>query len=174
MREIANPTIFRENIHKKISNILVKNNITPHPTAINLEKGIYNYSIRNATQRKVVKKWDNPYFVIIYLNKLKTVLLNLLDAQILENLKNKTILATQIPFMTHQELQPKRWNDLIVLKEKKDKNILETKIEAASEDFICGKCGKNKTTYCQAQTRSADESMTTFVTCLTCGNRWKF
>lgn len=31
-----------------------------------------------------------------------------------------------------------------------------------------------KTTYYQMQTRSADEPMTTFVTCVNCGNRWKF
>lgn len=40
--------------------------------------------------------------------------------------------------------------------------------------FTCGKCKGNKTTYFQMQTRSSDEPMTTFVTCLTCGNRWKF
>jgi DNA-directed RNA polymerase subunit M/transcription elongation factor TFIIS len=174
MRAITNPDVFRQKVNVKISNILIQNDITAHPNAINLEKGIYNYSIQDATLRKVVKKWDNPYFVIIYLNKLKTILLNLLDPIILQNLQNKTITASNIPFMTHQELQPTRWKDLLIIKEKKDKNILESKIEAASEDFICGKCGKNKTTYCQAQTRSADESMTTFVTCLSCGNRWKF
>ena len=36
--------------------------------------------------------------------------------------------------------------------------------------FKCGKCKTMKTTYTQAQTRSADEPMTTFVTCLNCGN----
>ena len=40
--------------------------------------------------------------------------------------------------------------------------------------FQCGKCKKKKTTYYQLQTRSADEPMTTFVTCHNCGNRWKF
>eukprot|EP00743_Colponemidia_sp_Colp-15_P004416 GILK01004762.1.p1 GENE.GILK01004762.1~~GILK01004762.1.p1 ORF type:complete len:291 (-),score=57.42 GILK01004762.1:149-1021(-) len=40
--------------------------------------------------------------------------------------------------------------------------------------FVCGKCKSDKTTYYQMQTRSADEPMTTFVTCLNCGNRWKF
>eukprot|EP00930_Biecheleria_cincta_P023719 TRINITY_DN17081_c0_g1_i1.p1 TRINITY_DN17081_c0_g1~~TRINITY_DN17081_c0_g1_i1.p1 ORF type:complete len:358 (-),score=106.68 TRINITY_DN17081_c0_g1_i1:514-1587(-) len=40
--------------------------------------------------------------------------------------------------------------------------------------FTCGKCKGTKTTYFQMQTRSSDEPMTTFVTCLTCGNRWKF
>ena len=38
----------------------------------------------------------------------------------------------------------------------------------------CGKCKSMKTTYTQAQTRSADEPMTTFACCLQCGNRWKF
>jgi transcription elongation factor S-II len=40
--------------------------------------------------------------------------------------------------------------------------------------FTCGKCKGTKTTYFQMQTRSSDEPMTTFVTCLTCNNRWKF
>ena len=31
----------------------------------------------------------------------------------------------------------------------------------------------SKCTYYQLQTRSADEPMTTFVTCINCGNRWK-
>ncbi len=39
--------------------------------------------------------------------------------------------------------------------------------------FRCGKCGKNKTKYRQLQTRSADEGMTTFVTCILCKNRWR-
>jgi len=40
--------------------------------------------------------------------------------------------------------------------------------------FTCGKCKGTQTTYFQMQTRSSDEPMTTFVTCLTCNNRWKF
>jgi DNA-directed RNA polymerase subunit M/transcription elongation factor TFIIS len=39
--------------------------------------------------------------------------------------------------------------------------------------FKCGKCKSIKTTYYQMQTRSADEPMTTYVTCKGCGNRWK-
>lgn len=40
--------------------------------------------------------------------------------------------------------------------------------------FQCGKCKQSRTTYFQMQTRSADEPMTTFVTCLNCKNKWKF
>ena len=49
------------------------------------------------------------------------------------------------------------------------------KVEDQEHDgfFKCGKCKTYKTTYTQAQTRSADEPMTTFVLCLNCNNRWK-
>ena len=48
------------------------------------------------------------------------------------------------------------------------------KKEASTDAFKCGKCGKRECTYYQLQTRSADEPMTTFVTCVNCDNRWKF
>jgi DNA-directed RNA polymerase subunit M/transcription elongation factor TFIIS len=51
------------------------------------------------------------------------------------------------------------------------------KAKAAEEDydglFKCGKCKSVKTTYYQMQTRSADEPMTTYVTCKNCGHKWK-
>lgn len=42
-----------------------------------------------------------------------------------------------------------------------------------SDALQCGKCGEKKVSYSQAQTRSADEPMTTFCLCTHCGNRWK-
>lgn len=46
--------------------------------------------------------------------------------------------------------------------------------KATTDEFKCGRCGKRKCTYYQLQTRSADEPMTTFVTCVNCQKRWKF
>jgi len=45
--------------------------------------------------------------------------------------------------------------------------------KSISDVFKCAKCGQKKVSYSQAQTRSADEPMTTFCTCTVCGNRWK-
>jgi len=44
----------------------------------------------------------------------------------------------------------------------------------SKSEFKCKKCRSDKTLVCQAQTRSADEPMTTFVTCLECGGSYKF
>ncbi|SBT82388.1 transcription elongation factor s-II, putative [Plasmodium ovale] len=52
------------------------------------------------------------------------------------------------------------------------KNILLKK--ARKGEFQCFKCKGYETVYHQLQTRSSDEPMTTFVTCLKCNNRWKF
>ncbi|WVR08899.1 transcription elongation factor S-II [Kwoniella sp. DSM 27419] len=54
----------------------------------------------------------------------------------------------------------------------KAKAVGET--QAETDAFKCGRCQQRKCTYYQMQTRSADEPMTTFVTCTNCGNRWKF
>lgn len=43
----------------------------------------------------------------------------------------------------------------------------------AGGEFTCRRCKGTKTTHYALQTRSADEPMTIFVTCLTCGKRWR-
>ncbi|KAF8054927.1 hypothetical protein FPV67DRAFT_967347 [Lyophyllum atratum] len=44
-----------------------------------------------------------------------------------------------------------------------------------TDAFQCPSCKqRKKCRYRQAQAPSADEQMTTFVTCVICGNRWKF
>ena len=55
---INNPKEFREQLRKKI-NLFIKNK----NRSINLEKAVFNYTIQQAKQRKIVRKWDNKYFV---------------------------------------------------------------------------------------------------------------
>ncbi len=45
-------------------------------------------------------------------------------------------------------------------------------VQAETDAFQCGRCKQRKCRYRQAQTRSADEPMTTFVTCTVCNNRY--
>lgn len=140
--------------------------------ATNMEKSIYNYSIKEATNRLVVKKWDNPYFVLIYTNKLRSIFENLNEENV-EKIKNGEIKAQKIAFLTHQELNYEKWKEMLEEKAKTDKNKYETKVQSATDTFTCRRCKKNRCTYYQLQTRSSDEAITTFVTCLECDNRWK-
>ena len=63
-----------------------------------------------------------------------------------------------------------KWKEMI---EKKIKRDTHEAVSMATDEFKCFKCMKRKCTYYQLQTRSADEPMTTFVSCLNCGNNWK-
>ena len=56
---------------------------------------------------------------------------------------------------------------------KRDNNMYKENLAAATDEFKCYKCKNRKCTYYQLQTRSADEAITTFVTCLICGASWK-
>jgi transcription elongation factor S-II len=167
-RKIANPEQFRLNIRGKLNEIIENEK---HST--NLEKGIFNYALKEASSRKVVKKWDNQYFVQIYLDRLRSIYINLKNPEILDQIKSEAIQAHTVAFMTHQEMRPDKWKELIEEKAKRDANKFEQNIEASTDTFTCRKCKGNKCTYYQMQTRSADEPMTVYISCINCGNRWK-
>lgn len=167
-RYVNEPEVFRNNVINMFIKKIDNKNICE-----NLEKGIFNYTLQECEKRKLIKKWSNTYFVLIYIQKIKTILSNLKNETLFNKLINKEFKAHELAFMSHQEMRPDLWNDLIEEKRIKDENKFTPKIEASTDDFKCGKCKSTKCTYYQLQTRSADEPMTTFVTCLDCGNRFK-
>ncbi len=165
--KIEDSEAFRKSIRKIINKKL--NNFT---NALNLEKGIFNFTIKEAEQRKIVKKWDNKYFVLIYVNHLKSILTNLTEKWI-SAINIGEIKPHKIAFMTHQEFAYDKWGAMIDLKSKRDQNKYENNMSASTDTFTCRKCKQKKCSHYGIQTRSADEPMTIFVTCLVCGNRWK-
>tara|TARA_Y100000768_G_scaffold351103_1_gene301780 strand:- start:5500 stop:6009 length:510 start_codon:yes stop_codon:yes gene_type:complete len=168
MLRIDSPETFRNNIRKMLGKKINNEKICE-----NLEKGIYNSCLKTAEEKNIIKRWDNNIFVQIYTNKLHSIIMNLNNSELLEKINTKKIKAHKLAFMTHQEMNPSRWEKLIEDKKIKDQNRYSPKIEASTDNFTCWKCKSKKCSYYQLQTRSADEPMTTFVTCLDCGNRWK-
>jgi len=170
--KITNPDQFRSNICSTVLFPLLLN----EENCLNLEKGIFNWTLKEATFRKVVKKWDTPYFVELYKSRLRSIYTNLKNNPALIasiGLEDGQTKPHEIAFMTHQEMMPEKWAKLLEKKDKEDANRYEVNIAAATDTFTCRKCRSKKCTYTQVQTRSADEAMTTFVTCIDCGCRWK-
>ena len=139
----------------------------------NLEKGVFNYAIKEAGRKKIVKKWENPHFVCLYKDRLRSIYMNLKNDNFLKQIQNGDILPQNVAFMTHQEFNPERWRVLIEKKMKRDASKYTDNIQASTNMYTCRKCKSNRCTYYEMQTRSADEPATIFVTCLDCGKHWR-
>jgi transcription elongation factor S-II len=155
--------------------------------ALNCEKSIYNWAVtqtQNAEPKKLnaratvlfspdIPSWDSRHFRSRYKHKF---------LEVLNNLKRnpevtKQVKAKDIPGLTPVQI----WPDGPVAKSAfklKEKELAIEEAKAKLDDeyegmFKCRKCKSKKTTYYQMQTRSADEPMTTYVTCMECGTKWK-
>jgi transcription elongation factor S-II len=167
---IPNPSAFRENVVRKFAESLVA---LEDKHAVNLEKGIFNYTIQESNFRKIVKKWENPAFVQLYMDKLRSVFLNMKNEDLLHAIREGEIATQTVAFMTHQEMDPVRWKPLLERKRAKDASKVTSNVQASTDMYTCKKCRSKRCTYYELQTRSADEPTTIFITCLDCGKNWK-
>ena len=143
-----------------------------------VEMEIYNYTIEKCIETNIVPTW-NVLFRNRYINRSISIYTNLKANNYVKNEKlilrllKDEFTPRELVYMKPHEQMPENWKELIDEKYRKDKVLYETKKEAMTDQFKCGKCKSRETAYYEMQTRSADEPMTIFITCLNCGNRWK-
>ena len=70
---MLNAENFRNNVRSRFQEIICDEN-----KSINLEKALYNYTIKEAGFRKIVKKWENSPFVQLYVDRLRSLYICLL------------------------------------------------------------------------------------------------
>jgi len=114
-----------------------------------------------------------------YRNKMRRLFLNLKDKnnpQLRESIVSGDLPVAKFCTMSVQDMasEERKQADARMMQENLFKSLGAGEQEAETDAFQCGRCKERKTRYRQDQTRSADEPMTTFVTCVNCGNRWKF
>ena len=168
MRTVGDDVLFRKNISLKLKDIIKNEKI-----AMELEYGIYDYATKEANTWKIIIRWDNPNFVQLYSDRLRSIYNNLKNKKLLNSLQKGKINGSTLAFMTHQEMNPDHWKELIDKKRKRDENKYNNTQQASTDMFTCKKCKSKRCTYYELQTRSADEPATIFVTCLDCGKNWK-
>lgn len=146
----------------------------------NMEKSIFNWCVRTTKSLEQVPSWEDRYFKNRYANKCSSIYFNLthpssdMIARIKTGvLKTKNIadykafeLWTTGPWANQVQQNAEKQERLDIANDRLDEN--------KKGMYQCGKCKSWNTTYFQLQTRSADEPMTTFVTCMNCEKRWKF
>ena len=145
----------------------------------NIEKSIYNYTIKLSVELNITRSWENIIFLKLYLSKVRSIYSNIKpdsyikNTDFLKRILNGDINIEKISQLTRMEIYPDNWKELIDKKVKIDTLKSKLKPQAMTDQFKCRKCGSRSTSYYEVQTRSADEPMTQFITCLDCGNHWK-
>jgi len=165
---------LREFVLNRISTLL---EISDSDTiCINLEKGILNHAIRRFTNIDV-PGWENHKFTNIYKHKFLQLQYNLKNSPVLKNwIINKKVKTKDVIDMRPEDLWPDgpyaQTMEERIIKDLR-KAYLAQEVKNQEGFFTCVRCKSRKTSYYQLQTRSADEPMTTFVTCLNCDRNWK-
>ena len=167
--QFAELCIDRASNQIELSNLI--NNID---IAIKIELSIFEYALNYCQNNKYDKNFIKP----IYNDKFNFIVSNLdekkfgINNKIFKtNILKKKINPSYVAFLSPAQVHPDKWAYLIKKREyieQRENNI------AYSDAYKCYKCGESKCKITQAQTRSADEPMTTFVVCLVCHNTFKF
>jgi len=114
-----------------------------------------------------------------YRSKIRSLFVNLKDKNnpgLRESIVSGELPVERFSKMTSQEMasEERKAADQKIEAQNLHNSLAAGEQQAETDAFQCSRCKQRKCHYRQAQTRSADEPMTTFVTCTNCGNRWKF
>ena len=146
---------------------------------LQLESSIYNGAIKRARVQRIVRSWTYPLFVHTYRMHARHIASNFSNksyvgnTELFERFKNGEIQIQDLSKMDRYELNPTRWKTQFDNQQMREKRQLEGDRSMATDMFLCKRCGKRECTYYEMQTRSADEPMTIFITCLACGKHWR-
>ena len=144
-----------------------------HTLCVNLEKSIFNHTVRNIDE----PSWENKWFSNMYKHKFLQIQYNMLKSPTLkQKIINKDLKTSEVVELKPQHLWPGGPTDKTI-EDRIIKDLRKAYLAKENQNqegfFTCNRCKTKKTTYYQLQTRSADEPMTTFVSCLNCGRNWK-
>lgn len=147
----------------------------------NIEISIFNAIICKATDKNLPRRWNNPRFKSMYELKRDDILQNMDKTSTIQNtyifnsLIKRQFLPHEIGFLRPQDLCPERWSVIIAESNRLKAIPAHQRPQAFSTEFKCPRCKTRKCTYTEVQTRSADEPMTIFVTCVNagCKHQWR-
>lgn len=142
-----------------------------------LEKCIVRHAMHRAYETGQEAAWDNHKYTNIYKHKFLALKSNIKEnPKLREHLISRSLSVLDIVDMRPEELSPNgRYATQMEQRIHKElrKEVIAREAKNQQGFFTCNRCRSKKTTYYQLQTRSADEPMTTYVSCLNCDKNWK-
>jgi transcription elongation factor S-II len=143
------------------------------------EIGVFNWTLERAEECRIARNWQNPRFRSLYESKARSLAANLCPDSYVGNervgarLRDGEFPPHALADMHADNIFPERWREVVEAKVRRDEYMLNAKPAAMTDQFRCGRCKKRECSYMELQMRSCDEPASIFVSCLTCGHRWR-
>ena len=160
----------RKNLYKYLEpNLKDKDNIEEHKQLmekiVEIEEKLYE-----------TLKGESPY-----INRVLEIMRNLKDEKndsfrnniINGSIKPEDLCTMEVTDMLDKKKQEELENEKKKLVEEISSDWIEKHGQITEGVYKCRNCGGKKTVQKELQTRSADEPMTIFITCVNCKNTWK-
>jgi transcription elongation factor S-II len=142
-----------------------------------LEISLYNRILEMCIDDRTPRYWENARFRYRYTTKALSLEFNLKNPKnpaFRAKVLSKALSTRQVVRMSPSEMFPELYEDVYAkIASRQLRRMAPSHANAPDGAYTCRKCGSKKTVYTSVQIRSADEPMTTFVTCLGCGKHWK-
>lgn len=124
--------------------------------------------------RNFARSWNNPRFRRAYAGIVRNVATACADDAVQSaHVRADDPEGTARALVRLHAHELPAWRDSVARHEKRMLHAYETRTHAKTTRYRCPKCRDNQCDFYEMQTRSADEGMTMFITCLTCGHRWR-
>lgn len=159
----ANALIDRRKITMKIDKIL-----KDVEKSMALEMGIYEFALVYLINNNI----DISLIKSIYIDCYENIMACIdsksptFNSQLIKNISSNVINPQHVAFLTPEQKNPEQYADIINKKRYEEKMNLAH--QNVSTIYVCRKCGGNKCSITQLQTRCADEPMTIFISCMIC------
>jgi transcription elongation factor S-II len=176
-KAVSTEKTYRTHISECIKKQLGK--VLKAPVQAKLEEIILAISIKEAKTKYVNKHFDNSLFQICYMSAARRILSNLnqdsyvKNTHLLSRILQGHLSIEHLADMAITDYAPSIYGPLREQMNLREQHLLEGNKAMATDLFKCGRCHKRECTYYELQTRSADEPMTKFITCVNCGSHWK-
>lgn len=145
----------------------------------NIENIIFEWVKSELLKKGEVFDCYHIQFKLLYLRKTDQLYLNINpeseinNKNLLEKINNGEQDIEKLPYLTPQELYPELWEKLKEKQKATDEFLYLKKPEAATDEYKCSRCKQRRCIYTELQTRSIDEPMTKYITCLECNHKWQ-
>lgn len=144
-----------------------------------LEQVIFDITVQESLKKNVLRSFENQLFQTIYKSSARKIIGNLSQNSYVHNehlfskIKKGDLTFDHLRTMNDTDLCPHLYNEMRDRQLQREQSQLEGNKAMATNKFKCNRCEKRECTYYELQTRSADEPMTIFISCLNCGKRWR-